>query len=87
MSHLARWYHEGDFHQPAVSGVNAINISRPRLEAEVRVLVLLNVQVVEGCDILGLMATPDNGRINGLRLIRRQAGSAAESMAADIEGG
>lgn len=86
VSHLARWYHEGDFHQPAVSGLNAINISRPRLEAEVRarVLALPNVQVVEGCDVLGLMATPDNGRITGVRLIRRQAGSTAESMAADL---
>lgn len=66
VSHLARWYHEGDFHQPAVSGLNAINISRLRLEAEVRarVLALPNVQVGW-----------------------RQAGSTAESMAADFEGG
>lgn len=86
VSALARWYHEGDCHQPTVSGVNAINISRPRLEAEVRarVLALPNVQVLEGCDVLGLLATADNGRITGVRLIRRKAGSAEESVTADL---
>lgn len=86
VSDLARWYHEGDCHQPTVSGVNAINVSRPRLEAEVRarVLALPNVQAVEGCDVLGLLASPDNGRITGVRLIRRKAGSAEESLVADL---
>src|SRR5215218_8371913 len=40
VSEKARWYHEGGCHQPVRSGVNAINISRPRLEAEVRARVL-----------------------------------------------
>lgn len=86
VSDLARWFHEGDCHRPTISGVNAINVSRPRLEAEVRarVLALPNVQAVEGCDVLGLLATPDNGRITGVRLIRRKAGSAEESMTADL---
>jgi 2-polyprenyl-6-methoxyphenol hydroxylase-like FAD-dependent oxidoreductase len=86
VSDFARWYHEGDCHRPTVSGVNAINISRPRLEAEVRarVLALPNVQAVEECDVLGLLATPDKGRVTGVRLIRRKAGSAEESVTADL---
>ena len=81
VSENARWYHEGDCHQPAHSGVNAINISRPRLEAEVRarVLSLANVTAVEGCDVLGLLATPDNARVTGVRVIR--AGPAAPRRA------
>lgn len=86
VSDFARWFHEGDCHQPTVSGVNAINVSRPRLEAEVRArtLALPNVQAVEGCDVLGLLAAPDNGRIIGVRIIQRKAGSAEERLAADL---
>jgi 2-polyprenyl-6-methoxyphenol hydroxylase-like FAD-dependent oxidoreductase len=86
VSEKARWYHEGDCHRPAHSGVNAINISRPQLEAEVRarVLVLANVTAVEGCDVLGLLATPDNARVTGVRMIRRRPGSAEESLTAGL---
>lgn len=86
VSELARWYHEGGCHQPTRSGINAINVSRPLLEAEVRarVLALPNVQAVEGCDVLGLLSTPDNGRVTGARIIRRKAGSAEESLMADL---
>ncbi|MBX3058094.1 MAG: monooxygenase [Anaerolineae bacterium] len=86
VSELARWYHEGGCHQPTRSGINAINVSRPLLEAEVRarVLALPNVQAVEGCDVLGLLSTPDNGRVTGVRIIRRKAGSAEESLMADL---
>lgn len=86
VSLLARWYHEGGHHQPTMSGINAINISRPRLEAEVRarVLALPNAQAIEGCDVLGLLTTPDNDCITGVRIIRRKAGSAEESLAADL---
>jgi len=86
VSELARWFHEGACHQPTHSGVNAINISRPRLEAAVRarVLALPNVQALEGCDVLGLLATPDNARVTGVRVIRRRADSAEESLSADL---
>lgn len=81
-SEKARWYHEGGCHRPMHSGINAVNVSRPRLEAEVRarVLALPNVTAVEGCDVLGLLATPDNARVTGVRVIRRRAGSAEESL-------
>ncbi|MBX3001544.1 MAG: hypothetical protein KF893_23685 [Caldilineaceae bacterium] len=86
VSEKARWFHEGACHQPTHSGVNAINISRPRLEAAVRtrVLALPNVQALEGCDVLGLLATPDNERVTGVRVIRRRADSAEESLRADL---
>lgn len=86
VSRMARWFHEGGYHQPTASGVNAINISRPRLEAEVRarVLALPNVQFIEGCDVLGLMADGENARITGVRVIRRRAGSAEESLSAAL---
>ncbi|MCL4868710.1 MAG: FAD-dependent monooxygenase [Anaerolineae bacterium] len=86
VSALARYYMEGHLHKPTISGVKAICISRPRLEAEVRqrVLALPNVEVVTQCDVLGLLTTPDKRRVNGVRLIRRQPGSAEESLAADL---
>jgi 2-polyprenyl-6-methoxyphenol hydroxylase-like FAD-dependent oxidoreductase len=91
VSDKARWYHEGACHQPIHSGVNAINISRPRLEAAVRarLLALPNVEAIENCDVLGLLSTPDNAladgvRVTGVRVIRRRAGSAEESLTADL---
>jgi 2-polyprenyl-6-methoxyphenol hydroxylase-like FAD-dependent oxidoreductase len=86
VSEKARWFHEGGCHQPTHSGVNAINVSRPLLEAEVRarVLALPNVQAMEGCDVLGLLPTPDKKGVTGVRIIRRKAGSAEESLTADL---
>lgn len=86
VSQNARWFHEGSHHQPALSGHKAINVSRPLLEATVRAQLLErpNVQAVEGCDVLGLLTTPDRARVTGVRLIRRRAGSAEESLAADL---
>ncbi len=86
VSAQARWFHEGGYHRPGQCGIHAINISRPRLEAEVRarVLALPNVQVLEGCDVLGLLTTVDKTRVIGVRLIRRKADSAAESKEAHL---
>lgn len=86
VSQYARWFHEGACHQPMLSGHNAINVSRALLEATVRarLLELPNVRAVEGCDVLGLLTTPDGARVTGVRLIRRRAGSAEEGLAADL---
>jgi 2-polyprenyl-6-methoxyphenol hydroxylase-like FAD-dependent oxidoreductase len=86
VSAKARWWHEGGYHQPCTSGHNAINVSRPLLEATVRMrlLELPNVRVVERCDVLGLIATPGRDRVIGVRLLRRKAGSAEESLMADL---
>lgn len=86
VSFLARWHYNGDYHLPEHSGINAINISRARLEAEIRarLLGLPNVQAIEGCDVLGLLSTTDNARVTGVRVIRRRAGSAEEALLADL---
>jgi 2-polyprenyl-6-methoxyphenol hydroxylase-like FAD-dependent oxidoreductase len=86
ISQKAYWFFEGGQHRVGVSGVNAISVSRPLLEGSIRqrVLALPNVEAIEGCDALGLLATPDNGRVTGVRLIRRKAGSAEESLTADL---
>lgn len=86
VSQNARWFHEGGHHLPTLSGHDAINVSRPLLEATIRarLLELPNVQVVEGCDVLGLLTAPGRARVSGVRLIRRRAGSAEESLWADL---
>lgn len=86
VSEKARWYHGGMHHAPVRSGVNGINVSRPRLEAEVRtrVLALPNVEAIEGCDVLGLLTTADKTRVTGIRVIRRKADSAEENLTADL---
>lgn len=57
--------------------------SRPLLEGHVRerVLALPNVDAVESCDALGLVV--DDGRVSGVRVLRRRDGSAEEVLPAD----
>jgi 2-polyprenyl-6-methoxyphenol hydroxylase-like FAD-dependent oxidoreductase len=80
------WFFEGGRHRPTECGIDGIVVSRPLLEATIRqrVLALANVRTVEGCDVLGLLSTADQARVTGVRLIRRQVGSAAENLAADL---
>jgi 2-polyprenyl-6-methoxyphenol hydroxylase-like FAD-dependent oxidoreductase len=81
-----RWFHSGGYHRPGVSGLSGVGVSRPTLEAAVRarVLALPNVQTIEDCNVLGLMSTSDHRRVTGVRLVRRQASSAEETMRADL---
>jgi 2-polyprenyl-6-methoxyphenol hydroxylase-like FAD-dependent oxidoreductase len=82
----ARWFVEDGYHQRFTSGLMALCVSRPRLEAEVRarLLSLPNVRAIERGDVLGLAANADGTRVTGVRLIRRTAGSAEEIVAADL---
>ncbi|MCB0114551.1 MAG: hypothetical protein KDD84_10690 [Caldilineaceae bacterium] len=86
VSEKARWFNDGVYHQPCLSGYNAICVSRPLLEAAVRerVLALSNVDAIEGCDVLGLFTTENRQRVTGVRVIRRRAGSAEETLRADL---
>lgn len=86
VSQFARWFHEGHQHQPCQSGHNAINVSRPLLEATVRrrLLELPNVRLVDGCDVPGLLTTPDRTRVTGVRALRRGANGVEEQVAADL---
>ncbi len=80
-----RWYVNGGSHQPTNAGLVGLLISRPRLEAGVRlqVLALPNVQAIEHCEVAGIIASADRATITGVRL-RRQGGDAEEQLAADL---
>jgi 2-polyprenyl-6-methoxyphenol hydroxylase-like FAD-dependent oxidoreductase len=81
-----RWFHHGRYHQEVQSAMLGLAVSRPTLEAHVRarLLALPNVRAVEQCDVLGLLASSDTQRIEGVRLIRRADGSAEEQLSADL---
>jgi 2-polyprenyl-6-methoxyphenol hydroxylase-like FAD-dependent oxidoreductase len=68
------------------TGGHSVYASRPFFEAHIRsrVAALPNVEVRDGCDVLGLTATPDGGRITGVRILSREDGAAAEPVAADL---
>ena len=82
----ARWFNEGAYHCQFSSGLQSLLLSRPRLEAQVRarLLALPNVRAIENADVLGVVASDDQTRITGVRLIRREAGSAEEILKADL---
>lgn len=60
--------------------------SRPLIEAHVRrrVRALPGVEIRDRCDVAGLIASPDRGRITGVRVLPRAHGSAEELLAADL---
>ena len=82
----ARLYFGGHRLRPASSGIVVVSASRPFLEGYVRerVRALPGVVFVDRCDVLGLVSTPDAGRITGVRVIRRADGSAEEVLHADL---
>jgi 2-polyprenyl-6-methoxyphenol hydroxylase-like FAD-dependent oxidoreductase len=69
----ARYFVGGVHLAPAPSELEALRMSRPLLEGYVRerVRAIPNVVVLDGCDILGL--TVAEGRVRGVRFVRRQA--------------
>jgi 2-polyprenyl-6-methoxyphenol hydroxylase-like FAD-dependent oxidoreductase len=81
-----RWFHHGGYHRQSTSGMEGLAVSRPTLEAQVRarLLALPNVRAIERCDVLGLVAEEGGGRVIGVRLIRRAAGSAEEVAHSDL---
>lgn len=86
VSQKIRWHHSGGYHQPGPSGMTGVGVSRPTLEAAVRarVLALQNVQARENCNVLELVTTFDKSRVTGVRMVDRGAGSAEETVAADL---
>jgi 2-polyprenyl-6-methoxyphenol hydroxylase-like FAD-dependent oxidoreductase len=69
----------------STTGLTALSVSRPFLEAHVRARVeqLGTVTLLQRCDVLGLVAASDRRRIVGVRLLRRRDHSAEELMATD----
>ncbi|MCX6050634.1 MAG: monooxygenase [Chloroflexi bacterium] len=76
----------GSYHRRFRSGTQTLYVSRPRLEAQIRLrlLALPNVQAIENCNVLGVTATPDNSQVTGVRLVRRSVGDTEEVMQADL---
>jgi pimeloyl-ACP methyl ester carboxylesterase/2-polyprenyl-6-methoxyphenol hydroxylase-like FAD-dependent oxidoreductase len=70
----------------ASTGHQSILASRPFIEGHLRrrVRALPSVELIDGCDALGLIASPDRERITGIRILRRADGSAEEQLAADL---
>jgi pimeloyl-ACP methyl ester carboxylesterase/2-polyprenyl-6-methoxyphenol hydroxylase-like FAD-dependent oxidoreductase len=64
----------------------SIAAGRPFIEGHVRrrVRALPNVEVIDGCDAVGLTAGDGGERVTGVRLLRRADGSAEETLAADL---
>ena len=83
-----RWFLNGGYYdrQPAGAPQPTLLVGRPLLEGVIRarVLQLPNVRVIERCDALGLVADQHRGRITGVHVLRRRAGSAEEVVAADL---
>lgn len=66
--------------------LGSLGVSRPLLEGYVRqrLLALPNVTAIEQCDALGLVPSERGGRVRGVRILRRQEGSAEEVLEADL---
>jgi 2-polyprenyl-6-methoxyphenol hydroxylase-like FAD-dependent oxidoreductase len=81
-----RWYNEGVRLRQAPSGLNSLAVSRPLLEGQIRrrLAALPNVSIVDGCDVAGLVATPDRRRVTGIRTLRRGAGGPEQVLEADL---
>jgi 2-polyprenyl-6-methoxyphenol hydroxylase-like FAD-dependent oxidoreductase len=81
----ARWHLNGHLLRQARSGLVGLGASRPLLEARVRARVraLPNVDFLDGCDIVGLAATPDGRRVTAARVLR-QADGAELALEADL---
>jgi 2-polyprenyl-6-methoxyphenol hydroxylase-like FAD-dependent oxidoreductase len=71
-----RWYNEGVRLRQGPSGLNSLSVSRPLLEGQIRrqLAAFPNVSIVDGCDVAGLVATPDRRRVTGIRTLRRGTG-------------
>ena len=82
----ARWHQPGGYRPRFASGLMGISMSRPLLEGGIRrrVLALPNVELIDGCDVSGLIANPGRERVTGITLRRRGAGAHDETLAAEL---
>ena len=82
----ARLYLSGHRLRQAHSGLVLLCASRPLLEGQVRARIRAhpNVRLVDRCDVVGLLTTPDGHRVTGARVLRHADGSAEELVDADL---
>jgi 2-polyprenyl-6-methoxyphenol hydroxylase-like FAD-dependent oxidoreductase len=78
------WYFNGKMMQKAETGLICVAAGRPLLESRIRARVraLGNVTFREYTDIAGLLASPDNSRITGVRV--QPHGGEEELISADL---
>jgi 2-polyprenyl-6-methoxyphenol hydroxylase-like FAD-dependent oxidoreductase len=81
-----QWHFNGQRLARSDSGLPCLPCGRPVLEKHVRqhVLAVPNVRVLERHDIVSLATTPDNTRVTGVRIQRREQGSQPETLLADL---
>ena len=74
------WLARGDV------GRDSLVASRPFIEGHVRrrVRALENVTILDRCDAAGLTTDAGGERVTGVRVLRREPGSAAETLPADL---
>lgn len=79
------WYLNGRRLRNAHTGLVAVSLTRPALEALVRarVAAVPNIRFVERSDILGLQASADHRRVTGAR-IQRHGSEGEEVLPADL---
>ena len=82
----ARFYLSGHRLRQAHSGLMILCASRPLLEHHVRARVRArpNLRLLDRCDVVGLVTSPDGRRVTGVRVLRRADGSAEELLDADL---
>lgn len=80
-----RWYFNGHRLSPSHSGLACVPATRPVLEYHIRrrVQSIPNVTFLEQHDILGLLSTPDQSRVTGVR-VHDQSAAADRVLDADL---
>ncbi|MFJ5925605.1 FAD-dependent oxidoreductase [Kitasatospora sp. NPDC092948] len=80
------WYFNGRMMKKAETGLVCVAAGRPLLEARIRgrVNALDHVTYLQHTDVLGLIATPDGGRVTGVRIQAREQGSTEQRLDADL---
>ncbi|GIH75488.1 NAD(P)/FAD-dependent oxidoreductase [Planobispora longispora] len=81
-----RWYVRGKRLKQRKADMLCIGPSRPKLEHHVRerTLSIPNVRIAERHDILGLVTTPDNSRVTGVRVHDLGGDGVEEVLGADL---
>ena len=82
----ARMFLSGHRLRRTDTGLVLLCASRPFLEARVRARVRAhpNVILLDRCDVVGLVTTPDHRRVTGARVLRHADSSAEEVLVADL---
>jgi 2-polyprenyl-6-methoxyphenol hydroxylase-like FAD-dependent oxidoreductase len=81
-----RFFSGGGYHARMNSGPGGLFVSRPLLETAIRACVrtLPNVTVADRIDVQGLASNEHEGRVTGVRIVRRDDSEAVEAVAADL---